>query len=197
MARGTRLQWTVLAVLLICAPADMFANGVWPTQINFQVPGGTAEGNARIAVSVPGQDVATGNMQVVSSGPGIFLADFLSIDRPGAGLTERNQLVGPTVLARRNEVIQIYATGAGPLTPSVADGAAAPASPLAQTISPPRVFIGSEEAAIEFSGLTAGYAGLWQINARVPDVASIIGQAPVEIVAPGGYASNAVTIWVE
>jgi hypothetical protein len=38
---------------------------------------------------------------------------------------------------------------------------------------------------------------LWQINARVPDVASITGLVPVVIVAPEGYASNAVTIWVE
>jgi uncharacterized protein (TIGR03437 family) len=38
---------------------------------------------------------------------------------------------------------------------------------------------------------------LWQINARVPDVATITGQVPVVVVAPGGYASNSVTIWVE
>jgi uncharacterized protein (TIGR03437 family) len=171
--------------------------GVWPTQINFQVPGGTAVGSAPIAVSVQGQDVATGTVQVVSSSPGIFLTDFLSLDRPGAVLTERNQLTGPTVRAGRNEVIQIFATGAGPLTQSVADGVAAPGYPLAQTMLPPRVFIGSQEAGVEFSGLGTGYVGLWQINARVPDVASITGQVPVVIVTPEGYASNAVTIWVE
>ena len=171
--------------------------GVWPTQINFQVPGGTALGSAQIAVGVQGQDVATGTVQVVSSSPGIFLTDFLSLDRPGAVLTERNQLTDSTVRAGRNEVIQIFATGAGPLTQSVADGVAAPGYPLAQTMLPPRVFIGSEEAGVEFSGLGAGYVGLWQINARVPDVASITGQVPVVIVTPEGYASNAVTIWVE
>ena len=171
--------------------------GVWPTQINFQVPGGTALGSAQIAVGVQGQDVATGTVQVVSSSPGIFLTDFLSLDRPGAVLTERNQLTDSTVRAGRNEVIQIFATGAGPLTQSVADGVAAPGYPLAQTMLPPRVFIGSQEAGVEFSGLGTGYVGLWQINARVPDVASITGQVPVVIVTPEGYASNAVTIWVE
>jgi uncharacterized protein (TIGR03437 family) len=59
------------------------------------------------------------------------------------------------------------------------------------------VFVGPEEAAVEFSGLAPGYVGLWQINARVPDVASITGQMPVVIVTSEGYASNAVTIWVE
>jgi uncharacterized protein (TIGR03437 family) len=123
--------------------------------------------------------------------------DFLSLDRPGAVLAERNELTGPLVRAKRNEVIQIFATGAGPLTQTVADGAAAPGLPPAQTVLAPRVFIGSEEAAVEYSGLAPGYIGLWQINARVPDVAAITGQVPVVIVAPGGYASNAVTIWVE
>lgn len=112
-------------------------------------------------------------------------------------LTESNQLTDATVRAKRNEAIQIFATGAGPLTQTPADGAAAPASPWAQTILAPRVFSGNEEAAVEFSGLAPGYAGLWQINARVPDVATITGQVPVAVVAPGGYASNAVTIWVE
>jgi uncharacterized protein (TIGR03437 family) len=171
--------------------------GVWPTQINFQVPGGMAAGSAQIAVSVQGQDVATGTVQVISSSPGIFLMDFLSLDRPGAVLTERNELTGPTVRARRNEVIQIFATGAGPLTQSVADGAAAPGLPPAETMLAPRVFVGPEEAAVEFSGLAPGYVGLWQINARVPDVASITGLVPVVIVTSEGYASNAVTIWVE
>jgi uncharacterized protein (TIGR03437 family) len=157
----------------------------------------TAAGSAQIAISVPGQDVATGTLQVVGSSPGIFLTDFLSLDRPGAVLNESNQLTNSTVRAGRNEVIQIYATGAGPLTQTVADGAPAPLLPLAETSAAPRVFIGSEEADVEFSGLTPGLVGLWQINARVPDVATITGQIPVVIVAPGGNASNAVTIWVE
>src|ERR1035438_7154238 len=136
--------------------------GVWPTQINFQMPGGTAAGSAQIAIKVPGQDAAPGTVQVASSSPGICLMDFLSLDRPGAVLTERNQLTGPTVRAGRNEVIQIFATGAGPLTQSVADGAAAPGSPAAQTMLTPRVFVGLEEAVVEFSGLAPGYVGLWQ-----------------------------------
>jgi uncharacterized protein (TIGR03437 family) len=170
---------------------------VGPEQISFQVPGGTADGTAQIAISVPGQPMATGTVPVVDSGPGIFLTDFLDLNRPGTILTSGNQVTSTTVRAARNDVIQIFGTGAGQLTQTVADGTAAPVSPLAKTIFTPRVFIGDEEAAVEFSGLAPGYVGLWQINARVPDVATITGQVPVVVVAPGGYASNAVTIWVE
>jgi uncharacterized protein (TIGR03437 family) len=171
--------------------------GVWPGQINFQVPDGTAVGTAQVAISVPGQQVVTATVPVVASAPGIFVTDFFDTNRPGAVLTSGNQVTSTTVRAARNEVIQIFATGAGPLTQTVADGSPAPVSPLAETVANPRVFIGDEEAAVEFSGLAPGYVGLWQINARVPDVSTITGQVPLVVVAPGGYASNAVTVWVE
>jgi uncharacterized protein (TIGR03437 family) len=171
---------------------------VSPSQINSQVPSATAAGSAQIAISVASQNVATGTAQVVSSSPGIFLADFVNLNRPGAVLDANNQLNSSTELAKRSDLIQIYATGAGPLTQSVADRTAAPYSPLAETIVKPRVFIGGEEAAVEFSGLTPSCVGLWQINARIPDVDTITGGlVPVVVVANGGYASNAVTIWVE
>jgi uncharacterized protein (TIGR03437 family) len=166
-------------------------------QINFQGPGATAAGAAQIAISASGRDLASGTMQVVSSSPGIFLKDFLSVDRPGIVQRQDGQLTDATLRARRNEAIVLYGTGTGELTTPVADGAAAPLSPLAETIRKPRVFVGLEEAAVEFSGLTPGFAGLWQINARVPDTASIAGQMPVVAIAPGGYASNAVTLWFE
>jgi uncharacterized protein (TIGR03437 family) len=171
--------------------------GVGPEQISFQVPSATADGTAQIAISVSDQQVATGTVLVVNSSPGIFLTDLLDLNRPGTVLTSGNQVTSTTVRAARNDVIQIFGTGAGHLTQTVADGTPAPVSPLAKTILTPRVFIGDEEAAVEFSGLAPGYVGLWQINARVPDVATITGQVPVVVVAPGGYASNSVTIWVE
>jgi len=171
--------------------------GVWPSQINFQVPGATAAGTAQIAISVSNQQVAAGTVPVVSSSPGVFLADFFDVNRPGAVLTSGNQITSTTVRAARNDVVQIFATGAGPLTETVADGTPAPLALLAQTLLLPRVFIGGEEAVVEFSGLAPNYVGLWQINARVPDVATVTGQVPVVVVAPGGHASNAVTIWVE
>jgi uncharacterized protein (TIGR03437 family) len=171
--------------------------GVGPKQISFQVPGVTADGTAQIAITWSDQQMATGTVLVGNSSPGIFLTDSFDLNRPGTVLTSGNQVTSTTVRAARNDVIQIFGTGAGPLTQTVADGTPAPVSPLARTLLLPRVFIGGEEAVVEFSGLAPNYVGLWQINARVPDVATVTGQVPVVVVAPGGYASNAVTIWVE
>ena len=171
--------------------------GVWPTQVNFQLPSGTAAGTAQITVTVSDQNVASGIAAVVDSSPGIFLMDPFDVDRPGAVLTQENQVTSTTVRAARNEAIQIFATGAGPLSPPVQDGTAAPASPLARTSALPRVFIAEQEANVEFSGLAPGYVGLWQVNAAMPDVASITGEVPIVVVAPEGNASNAATIWVQ
>src|SRR6516164_346343 len=38
--------------------------------------------------------------------------------------------------ARSGEIIHLYASGLGPVTPPVPDGATAPASPLSRTLSP-------------------------------------------------------------
>jgi uncharacterized protein (TIGR03437 family) len=70
---------------------------------------------------------------------------------------------------------------------------------------PPQAVSGSPRVAsaanfgspVSPGGLAPGYVGLRQINARVPDVATITGHVPVVVAAPGGYASNPVTIWVE
>ncbi len=70
-------------------------------------------------------------------------------------------------------------------------------SPGAQTAVLPRVLIGTEEAAVEFSRLAPGYVGWWQVNALIPDVASVTGQMPLVIITPQGNASNAATVWVE
>jgi uncharacterized protein (TIGR03437 family) len=50
----------------------------------------------------------------------------------------------------------------------VAAGLAAPADPLARTIVEPVVTLGSRELPIEFSGLTPGEVGVYQINAKIP-----------------------------
>jgi uncharacterized protein (TIGR03437 family) len=170
---------------------------VGPGQINFQAPSATAAGTAQVSIAAGGQEISSGTVEVTGASPGIYLRDFTSLDRPGAIMRQDGRLTDSTTRARRNEVIVIYGTGASALSAPVADGAGAPFSPLAETIRKPRVFVGAEEAQVVFSGLTPGLAGLWQINAHVPDAASIAGQMPVVVLAAGGFASNAVTMWFE
>jgi uncharacterized protein (TIGR03437 family) len=68
-------------------------------------------------------------------------------------------------------------------------GAPAPSSPLAIVNGQVEVTIGGRPAEVVFAGLAPGYAGLTQINLRIPDGLSP-GDQPV-FIAINGVANNA------
>jgi uncharacterized protein (TIGR03437 family) len=67
---------------------------------------------------------------------------------------------------------------------------------LSQTQTTPTVTIGGVSAKVQFSGLTPGFAGLYQVNVQVPDGVSPGDAVPV-VVTIGGVSSNTATIAVE
>ena len=78
-------------------------------------------------------------------------------------------LVSELSPAQPGEVLVLYANGLGEVDPGVESGTAAPIAPLAQTIFQPAVHVGGVAAEVQFSGLTPGFAGLYQVNFVVPD----------------------------
>jgi uncharacterized protein (TIGR03437 family) len=62
----------------------------------------------------------------------------------------------------------IYATGLGPVTNAPATGRAASAEPLSRVVAPVEVKIAGTSVPVTFAGLAPGYAGLYQINAQIP-----------------------------
>ena len=83
--------------------------------------------------------------------------------------------------------IVAYVTGIGPLDNPVADGAAAPDSPLSEATSPYLATIGGQNAPVFFLGLTPGSVGLAQANITVPYLSS--GDYPL-VITINGVASN-------
>ena len=147
-------------------------------QVNFIVPASLAIGPATVSVRTGGVELAAGRATVTSSSPGLFIFRPADPSQPGAVENQDFSVNTQTNPAATGSVVQIFATGYGPLD---ASGAA-----------PVHVYIAEMPAQVLFSGPVA--PGLWQINAQVPS--GISGQASLYLVS-GNTASNAVTIWVQ
>jgi len=60
----------------------------------------------------------------------------------------------------------------------------------------PTVIIGGAAAKVTYSGLAPGFAGLYQVNALVPDAAPA-GNSVDLVISIGGVQSNTVTIAIQ
>ena len=158
-----------------------------PAQINAQVPFEAAPGAARLTVSVDGQMVATTNLSIQPTAPGIF------VDPQGraAAFNEDGSLNAPDNPAAAGTPLTLYTTGLGAVDQSVPSGAAAPLDPLAHATAGIEVKVGGVPADVLFAGLAPTFAGLYQLNIQLPMTGP--GEVPLQITA-GGAASNVVTI---
>ena len=84
-----------------------------------------------------------------------------------SGLVTSNQPALP------GEIIHLYGSGFGPVTPPLPDGASAPATPLSRTMSP--VTCGALDTSgnavpltVLFAGLAPGIAGTYQLDVQLP-----------------------------
>jgi len=152
-------------------------------QINFQVPWELA-GQTSAVLQVVDNGVAspTVTVPVLAAQPGIF-----------AILHANYQPVTTANPATDGEVLLIYCTNLGAVSPTVADGAAGTGKEL--TVATTTVMMGSGSAAVSFSGLASGFVGLYQVNAQVP--AGLAAGARPVVVSAGGVSSSAVMIAVK
>lgn len=185
-------------------PTTVMINGiiaplyyVSPTQINFQMPSGIPAGDITVVVSngavastraLRASPSHTSSVDVVD--PGLFVTP----DKRAAALNvDLTPHTAATPIPPGGYVI-LYLTGQGPVTPSLSDGAAAPASPLSIVNAPVQVTIGGARAQVTFQGLAPGFAGLAQLNVIVP-AGLAPGDQPV-FVSINGAPSNAGVITV-
>ena len=85
------------------------------------------------------------------------------------------------------EVIIIFCTGLGEVTPQVGTGF--PATGLHTTVETPTVTIDGILATVQFSGLAPGFVGLYQLNVTVPAGTRQADDVPV-VLTIGGKDSN-------
>jgi uncharacterized protein (TIGR03437 family) len=133
---------------------------------------------------------------IASGAPGIFAQNSQGT---GAGSIQDYPASGgffnvdSTHPASAGDVLVIYCTGLGPVTPPVAAGSSSPSSPAAKTVNTVTLTIGGMSAGVDFAGLTPGFTGLYQINTVVPNGLTA-GEQPVVITVAGQQSPAAVTL---
>jgi uncharacterized protein (TIGR03437 family) len=159
---------------------------VSPNQINAQVPYETQSGDTQVYVVRGGSAFsAPYALRVGQVSPGIFVTSLGAAVAKNADFS----LVSASNPAAAGEVLSIFCTGLGAVTPAVASGLLAPAGPIALTLAQPTVTVGGRDAEVLASALAPGFVGLNQVAIRMPSGVPA-GNQPV-VITSGGVRSNA------
>lgn len=161
-----------------------------PTQVNYQIPEGTAAGNANITVTSGNGTVSIGSMAISNVAPGIFTADSTGTG-VAAALAYRYKNDGSVTgifTFEWNSAMQKYVSV--PIDLGVdtdinylvlfATGVRYRSS-LANTL----VRIGGTDAPVEYAGPQGDYVGLDQLNIRLPRTLIARGEVDVVLTVDG------------
>ena len=164
------------------APLLAVASSASGEQVNLQVPFGITGERARVTVQ-RADTSASVDAPIRPAQPGIFTSDGSA----AIAATPDFRLITESTPAVRDSVIVLYATGLGPVDNAPASGEAAPPAPLSPARVMPAVRIGGAPAQVLFAGLAPGFAGLFQLNVRVP---AATPSGPVEVTIESGGATS-------
>ena len=179
------------------APLLSITNQNGMEQINLQAPFELLSGTTTtVEVDNNGRRAVIGGIPVLLAQPGIFEIPIAPEGtRLGAVIHLNGELVTPSNPARRSEIVSMFLTGAGPISPLVATGELGPI-PAPTTTLPVIVGVASMGMRVLFSGYAPGFMGLYQINFEIsPDVPS--GPFVKLNVKVGGAFSQDTSIAVE
>lgn len=178
-------------------------------QVNFQLPSEAVAGINFLHIQRGALASNTISFQIVPASPRIFSVPTI-VTPTGTAPAILNSSKGELALGiysvqRGIDSISIFATGLGATVPSIADGVAAPANPLAAAASTSVCFHaepgtgdanGQTCVLAQFAGLAPGFVGLYQINAPVPLNAASGDEVPLYLQI-AGVSSNIVSIPIE
>ena len=179
------LGGTSVTVGSTAAPLFYVSTGV----INFQVPSATPVGTATVTVTSPSGTSSAFDFTVVAEAPAIYqngVNHAVAQNSDGSTNSDSNR-------AAAGSVLTIYFTGQGPVTNPVADGAAAPTSPLSNATATVSATVGASSATVQFLGLAPTFAGVAQANIVIPNLPS--GDYPLVFLI-GGYQSASAVVSV-
>jgi uncharacterized protein (TIGR03437 family) len=128
-----------------------------------------------------------------NTAPGIYT---LSENGIGAGAILHSDYTGVKASspAVPGETVLMFTTGLGAVTPQLADGVAAPSSPLSISLETGEIMVFLDDGAdfvsadVTFAGLAPGFAGLYQVNFTLPE--SGLENGDVDVILSTNEALN-------
>lgn len=161
-----------------------------PGQLGIQFPAELTGTSATVAVTVGRVASLPKTIPVDPVSPGIFT---FTGDGKGAGaLTHADgSAVSAQNPAKPGEVVILYATGLGQVTPAVPTGTLPTGA--STTVTPVTVSIDGIAVIPDFAGLAGCCVGINQVNVRIPANVRSANDTPV-VLSVGGKQSNRITI---
>src|SRR5579872_2840683 len=176
---GTSVAGVSVSVNGLIAPVLYVSNH----QVNVQFPFELSPGPAIVTVSVQGQPSVPTQVSISPYAPGILNSSGLGVFTNSSGM-----LVGA---AAPGQIINVYATGLGPVNPPVRAGDQTSVSSSSACVTKPTVTVGQIDAVVKFAVLATGLTGVYQIAFVVPDAG--LGNQDL-FVSIDGVKSQTVTI---
>jgi uncharacterized protein (TIGR03437 family) len=170
-------------VLLNGAPVPLLYAD--PYQINFQVPMAAPQtGTADLQVMEAGTGRLLGDttVEMIQSEPGIFTQTGNGVGTAVA-LNQDHTLNGPLNPAVQGSTITIYGTGQGFIAGAPPDGQTS--STQVPTSQVPTLIMGTgpvPAANIQYSGLSPGMVGIWELDVVIPDSVITTATNPTQVI---------------
>jgi len=158
---------------------------VSPGQINLPLSmslptGGTVD--IQVVALATGQIFGGAELQMSSASPGLFAGAGGTGTGQVAALNQDNTVNSATNALTRGQVLQLFATGQGPVPNAPPDGQAATGAVPTPLL--PQIILGGAyvpAANIGYSGLAPDLVGVWQINFTVPTTVTAGNSVPIVI----------------
>lgn len=158
---------------------------VSPTQVNFIVPASLVAGQTNIYLLRDFIITPTSQITLLDAAPALFVDNSIIAAQHADG-----SLISPNAPAHPGEVIVVYGTGLGRTDPTQVDGSVARSAAPIILLDQLQVLLDGQAVPVEnilYAGITPGFAGLYQINLRLPDH---LGATPELRIALGDQMSQ-------
>ena len=158
---------------------------VSPNQVNFLIPAKLRPGQRTLSLICGARAGQKLTIELVDASPGVFQngpTDLIATHANG-------ELCTPLKPAMPGEVIILYATGLGQTIPSLDTGQFARQAAQMEQLAGFQVLINHlplSAQSILYAGVTPGFAGLYQINLRLPETI----EPPVEVQLRAGSETS-------